>query len=125
MAAKELTLVEILAMIKESKIFLLKYNGKVMGLRVKIFDKDITDFYYYDIGLDTVSNNQDIRDFVNKTQKSFGTMELKAHNGALMTQDEIDGTMQIRSFPNEGEAVTILTRLMGVYGYKYVLPDSQ
>ena len=122
---KELTLVEILGLIKESKVYLLKYQGKVLGLRVKIFSKDTNDFYYYDIGLEVVSNNQDVRDFVNKTQKSFGVMELKPHNGGLMTDDEISGAIQIRSFPNEAEAVNVLTKLMAVYGYKYVIPNQQ
>ena len=122
--AKELTLVEILEMIKESKIYLLKYQGKVLGLRVKIYNKDTTDYDFYDIGLEVVSNNQEVKDFVNKTQKSFGIMDLISYNGGLATEDEISGKVQVRSFPSTEEAVAVLTKLMAVYGYKYVIPNQ-
>ena len=51
-----MTLTEKLNYVKQSELYKLAYNGKVLGLRVKIFNSETEKFNYYDFELDLIKS---------------------------------------------------------------------
>lgn len=93
--------------LESSTIYKLKYNGKILGFRVKYYSIESKSFNYYDFELQYVKR-QDLRDYLNKSYKDFQSLELINNNGVACTQDEIDGKVSVFEFKDEKSAESIL-----------------
>lgn len=100
---------------KESKIYKLLYNGKVVALRVKSYNINTQSYEYYDFETKFVTSNENIRTFLKAQQSKFGELQLKAVGTTLATQDEIDGKINVIEFKDEANAISILAPITYLY----------
>lgn len=111
-----MTLVEKVSHVKESEIFKLVFEGKVLGLRVRFFDVNIDKFLYYDFELDTIKGNQGVVQFINSINKDMRSISLSRNgSGLLVSEDEVKHGVIVQEFENESDAVTVLGLLSRIY----------
>lgn len=103
-----MTLREKLDNIKQAEIFKLIFEGKVVGLRVKSYNVNFDTFEYYDFTLKTISGNQAVKDFVNGLQSRMSCVELIEHGDIFASREEIDGSITVKEFKTEREALHVL-----------------
>ena len=120
-----MTLAEKVAKIKESELYKLVFEGKVLGLRVKFFDANADAFVYYDFELDTVRDNKGVVHFVNSIKESMASVKLHRNgSGLLVSDDEEKLGIIIQEFENEADAVRVLEPLSKIYSAKAEEADS-
>lgn len=108
-----MTLAEKLNLIKQSELYKLSYNGKVLGLRVKIFNSETEKFNYYDFELDLIKS-KDLVDFV-KGLHGMKSIALKKQNDLLLSGAEINNNVVIQEFKDPGVAEDVLFKLKLIY----------
>lgn len=111
-----MTLVEKLNLIKQSELYKLAYNGKVLGLRVKIFNSETEKFNYYDFELDLIKSKE-LVDFV-KGLHGMKSIALKKQNDLLLSGAEINNNVVIQEFKDSGVAEDVLFKLKLIYDSK-------
>ena len=111
-----MTLVEKLNLIKQSELYKLSYNGKVLGLRVKIFNSETEKFNYYDFELDLIKS-KDLVDFV-KGLHGMKSIALKKQNDLLLSGAEINNNVVIQEFKDPVVAEDVLFKLKLIYDSK-------
>lgn len=111
-----MTLAEKLNLIKQSELYKLAYNGKVLGLRVKIFNSEIEKFNYYDFELDLIKSKE-LVDFV-KGLHGMKSIALKKQNDLLLSGAEINNNIVIQEFKDSGVAEDVLFKLKLIYDSK-------
>lgn len=111
-----MTLAEKLNLIKQSELYKLAYNGKVLGLRVKIFNSETEKFNYYDFELDLIKSKE-LVDFV-KGLHSMKSIALKKQNDLLLSGAEINNNVVIQEFKDSGVAEDVLFKLKLIYDSK-------
>lgn len=111
-----MTLVEKLSLIKQSELYKLAYNGKVLGLRVKIFNSETEKFNYYDFELDLIKSKE-LVDFV-KGLHGMKSIALKKQNGLLLSGAELNNNIVIQEFKDSGVAEGVLFKLKLIYDSK-------
>lgn len=111
-----MTLAEKLNLIKQSELYKLSYNGKVLGLRVKIFNSETEKFNYYDFELDLIKS-KDLVDFV-KGLHGMKSIALKKQNDLLLSGAEINNNVVIQEFKDPGVAEDVLFKLKLIYDSK-------
>lgn len=111
-----MTLAEKLNMIKQSELYKLSYNGKVLGLRVKIFNSETEKFNYYDFELDLIKSKE-LVDFV-KGLHGMKSIALKKQNDLLLSGAEINNNVVIQEFKDSGVAEDVLFKLKLIYDSK-------
>ena len=115
-----MTLVEKLAKIKESELFKLMFDGKVLGLRVKFFDVNADKFLYYDFELDIVRQNKGVVAFVRSIGNMRSIQLQRNGNGLLVSEDELNNGIIVQEFESEADAVKVLEPLRAIYKAKAV-----
>lgn len=111
-----MTLAEKLSLIKQSELYKLAYNGKVLGLRVKIFNSETEKFNYYDFELDLIKSKE-LVDFV-KGLHGMKSIALKKQNDLLLSGAEINNNVVIQEFKDSGVAEDVLFKLKLIYDSK-------
>lgn len=111
-----MTLAEKLNLIKQSELYKLAYNGKVLGLRVKIFNSETEKFNYYDFELDLIKSKE-LVDFV-KDLHGMKSIALKKQNDLLLSGAEINNNVVIQEFKDSGVAEDVLFKLKLIYDSK-------
>lgn len=111
-----MTLAEKLNLIKQSELYKLAYNGKVLGLRVKIFNSETEKFNYYDFELDLIKSKE-LVDFV-KGLHGIKSIALKKQNDLLLSGAEINNNVVIQEFKDPGVAEDVLFKLKLIYDSK-------
>lgn len=111
-----MTLAEKLNLIKQSELYKLSYNGKVLGLRVKIFNSETEKFNYYDFELDLIKS-KDLIEFV-KSLHGMKSIALKMQNDLLLSGAEINNNVVIQEFKDPGVAEDVLFKLKLIYDSK-------
>lgn len=111
-----MTLAEKLNLIKQSELYKLAYNGKVLGLRVKIFNSETEKFNYYDFELDLIKSKE-LVDFV-KGLHGMKSIALKKQNDLLLSGAEINNNVVIQEFKDSGVAEDVLFKLKLIYDSK-------
>lgn len=111
-----MTLVEKLNLVKQSELYKLAYNGKVLGLRVKIFNSETEKFNYYDFELDLIKSKE-LVDFV-KGLHGMKSIALKKQNDLLLSGAEINNHVVIQEFKDTGVAEDVLFKLKLIYDSK-------
>lgn len=111
-----MTLAEKLNLIKQSELYKLAYNGKVLGLRVKIFNSETEKFNYYDFELDLIKS-KDLIEFV-KSLHGMKSIALKMQNDLLLSGAEINNNVVIQEFKDTGVAEDVLSKLRLIYESK-------
>lgn len=111
-----MTLTEKLNLIKQSELYKLSYNGKVLGLRVKIFNSETEKFNYYDFELDLIKSKE-LVDFV-KGLHGMKSIALKKQNDLLLSGAEINNNVVIQEFKDSGVAEDVLFKLKLIYDSK-------
>lgn len=111
-----MTLAEKLNLIKQSELYKLSYNGKVLGLRVKIFNSETEKFNYYDFELDLIKSKE-LVDFV-KGLHGMKSIALKKQNDLLLSGAEINNNVVIQEFKDSGVAEDVLFKLKLIYDSK-------
>ena len=106
-----MTLREKLENINKSEIIKLMYDGKVLGLRVKVFNVNTDVFEYYDFTLNTISGNQSVKNFINSLQNNMNSVDLIEHNGILASNEEINGSIIVKEFKTEHDAIRVLSQV--------------
>ena len=111
-----MTLAEKLNLIKQSELYKLAYNGKVLGLRAKIFNSETEKFNYYDFELDLIKSKE-LVDFV-KGLHGMKSIALKKQNDLLLSGAEINNNVVIQEFKDSGVAEDVLFKLKLIYDSK-------
>lgn len=111
-----MTLAEKLNLIKQSELYKLSYNGKVLGLRVKIFNSETEKFNYYDFELDLIKSKE-LVDFV-KGLHGMKSIALKKQNDLLLSGAELNNNIVIQEFKDSGVAEDVLFKLKLIYDSK-------
>lgn len=111
-----MTLVEKLNLIKQSELYKLAYNGKVLGLRFKIFNSETEKFNYYDFELDLIKSKE-LVDFV-KGLHGMKSIALKKQNDLLLSGAEINNNVVIQEFKDSGVVEDVLFKLKLIYDSK-------
>lgn len=111
-----MTLVEKLNLVKQSELYKLAYNSKVLGLRVKIFNSETEKFNYYDFELDLIKSKE-LVDFV-KGLHGMKSIALKKQNDLLLSGAEINNHVVIQEFKDSGVAEDVLFKLKLIYDNK-------
>ena len=111
-----MTLAEKLNLIKQSELYKLSYNGKVLGLRVKIFNSETEKFNYYDFELDLIKSKE-LVDFV-KGLHGMKSIALKKQNDLLLSGAELNNNIVIQEFKDSGVAEDVLFKLKLIYESK-------
>lgn len=111
-----MTLAEKLNLIKQSELYKLSYNGKVLGLRVKIFNSETEKFNYYDFELDLIKSKE-LVDFV-KRLHGMKSIALKKQNDLLLSGAELNNNVVIQEFKDPGVAEDVLFKLKLIYDSK-------
>lgn len=111
-----MTLAEKLNLIKQSELYKLSYNGKVLGLRVRIFNSETEKFNYYDFELDLIKSKE-LVDFV-KGLHGMKSIALKKQNDLLLSGAEINNNVVIQEFKDSGVAEDVLFKLKLIYDSK-------
>lgn len=107
-----MTLREILDNAKQSEIYKLRCDGKIIGLRVKRYNVNTGQFEYYDFETSIILN-MNVRNFINGL--SMKTIELNHVNGLLMSEAEVRGEIIVGNFETEAEAVKALQPFIRIY----------
>ena len=111
-----MTLAEKLNLIKQSELYKLSYNGKVLGLRAKIFNSETEKFNYYDFELDLIKSKE-LVDFV-KGLHGMKSIALKKQNDLLLSGAEINNNVVIQEFKDSWVAEDVLFKLKLIYDSK-------
>ena len=111
-----MTLKDIISSIKESEICKLKFEGKVLGLRVKNFNVNTLQFDYFDFELDVIKDKE-IINFV-KGLSDMKSISLRKNRGFLVSEAEMHNNVVIKEFEDTYSAETVLKTIMNIYKYK-------
>lgn len=111
-----MTLTEKLECIKQSELYKLSFEGKVLGLRVKIYNSEIEKFNYYDFELELIKSKE-LVDFV-KGLQCMKSITLKRQNGMLLSGAELNNNIVIQEFEDSGVAESVLYKLKMIYDSK-------
>ena len=109
-----MSLSSVIASLKQSKIYSAKFNGEIVGFRVKIFDVDTRQFNYYDFDKSTVAGSEDLKNYINNNYKSFDTVTLILHNGSYCSQEEINGQIVANNFKDTNQAIEIIGKVIKI-----------
>lgn len=112
-----MTLREKLDKIKESEIFKLVYNGKVLGLRVKSFNVVTDKFDYYDFELSIITN-QNVINFIRSIKDMKSVELIRTGNGLLISESEQKQGVVVGEFEDESDAIRVLQPFIRIYEYK-------
>lgn len=112
-----MTLREKLDKIKESEIFKLVYNGKVLGLRVKSFNVVTDKFDYYDFELSIITN-QNVINFIRSIKDMKSVELIRTGNGLLISESEQKQGVVVGEFEDESDAIRVLQQFIRIYEYK-------
>lgn len=102
--------------IKQSELYKLSFEGKVLGLRVKIYNSNTDKFNYYDFELELIKSKALI-DFV-KSIENMKSIALKRENGMLLSGSEINNNIIIQEFEDTVAAESVLSSLKFIYETK-------
>lgn len=106
---------KILNNIKSCGIYKLRYNKKIIGLRVKCYNLASGNFDYYDFELETISENRGIKDFINSIHSSLDVIDLISYNNVLASEDEINGFISVKEFKDTESAINVLSSVKCLY----------
>lgn len=102
--------------IKQSRIYRLKHEGELKGLRMKVYNTSTDSFDYYDFAVSTVKENDKCSEFIGRHLKDFEALELvRVNEGTLATRDEIDGTITVKESKSVDELVLLVRLVSEVY----------
>lgn len=114
----------------KSELYRLVYEGKILGMRAKVYNKDTNTFDYYDFATNLISDKQ-LQGFLKDNKNKFSPLELlefkdkvtnpdgsETINITLMTQEEVDNKQLISEFKDKQEAEKVLNFLKKVYEVK-------
>ena len=99
--------------IKESNIYKLICNGKIVGLRVKYFEHSLNSFIYYDLDLDKANSSDFLRSYIS-TSNNLRLIELHEKGGLLISDDELANNIIIQEFRNLDHAVAIIKKIIQI-----------
>lgn len=109
-----MSLSKVVADLKKSEIYTLKYSGQVLGFRVKLFNVDTREFDYYDFNKSIVAGSQELKDYINNNHKNFSVLALREHNGLAMSDDEISGKIEVKNFKDTKMAEEIIGKVVKI-----------
>ena len=112
----KMTLKEILNNVKQSEIYKLTADGKILGLRVKYFNVNTYMFEYYDFELDVVKN-RDLVAFV-KGIVNMKSIQLHQHGNLLMSEAEIHNNLVIQELEDTAAIEKVLSEIKMIYNQK-------
>jgi len=107
--------------LKAPTIYKLVLDGKIKGLRVKVCKasrgKGIPTVCYYDFLIKYVLDNE-IQSFLKENINVFETKVLIQKDNVCMTQDEIDGNVEVQEFASSEDALKVLRVAYNYYKNK-------
>ena len=96
---------------KAPTIYKLVLDGQIKGLRVKVCKtsrgRGIPTICYYDFLIKYVLDKE-IQDFLKNNINSFETKTLIMKDNVCMTQDEIEGKVDVQEFASSEDALKVL-----------------
>ena len=106
---------------KAPTIYKLVLDGTIKGLRVKICKasrgKGIPTICYYDFLIKYVSDTE-IQTFLKDNINMFETKQLIQKDNVCMTQDELDGLVEVQEFASSEDALKVLRVAYNYYKNK-------
>ena len=102
---------------KASEILTLKYEGKVLGLRVKCYNAPSDSYLYYDFSINYVKGNEQVFKFITSIYSSCKGIELIENENDLASRDEVEGKISVTEFKDFNDAIRVLTPMVSIYKY--------
>lgn len=112
-----MTLADKLTKLKESELFKLVFDGKTLGLRIKLFDVNKDVFLYYDFTLEMVTDRE-LQSFVKSIEKMRAVPLHRNGSGLLVSDDEVKHNLIIQEFETPDDAAKALNMLRQIYETK-------
>ena len=106
--------------ILKSKIVKLRYEGRVLGLRVKSYDFSSSAFLYHDFELRVLSKNKELYEAVKSLQSTMQTHDLIKHGGRLYTESELKNNTDVGELTDVEQASRILAPVVNLYKRGYI-----
>lgn len=101
-------------------IYKLTLNGKVLGLRIKIYNSSMDSFQYFDFDIDLIQSSAKVYKFLQGNQNKFECLPLKEYNGRYYTSEELRGSISVAEFTNSSDAVKALAKIHVLYERGYI-----
>lgn len=113
-----MSLVRKIEHIKESEIFKLVFDGKVLGLRTKMASLSDDSFSYHDFTLEMVEDKA-LQDFVKHIQKDMRSIKLYRDGaGLLVSEDEVKNKLTVQEFETPEAVYKELSIMREIYERK-------
>lgn len=106
--------------ILKSKIVKLRYEGRVLGLRVKSYDFSSSAFLYHDFELGVLSKNKELYEAVKSLQSTMQTHDLIKHGDRLYTESELKNNTDVGELTDAEQASRILAPVVNLYKRGYI-----
>lgn len=110
-----MSLVETVKKIKQSQIWKLTYNGKILGFRVKAYSIQNDTFLYYDFDADIVKKLPELLEFFNSNIGSFSHKPLKKVSDRLYTEEELRKEYDAKELFSDTDVVNVLKPVILAY----------
>ena len=109
---------ERLEKLKSSGVFKLEYEGKILGLRICIFNLDTCKYDYYDFRLRSIES-QNLKDRINQVVSAGGSKvdKLISVNNMLVTESEIKSGAVITALEDNKVIESLIMKLEKVITY--------
>lgn len=112
-----MTLKERVENIKNSNIYVLKYQGETVGYRVSVFEPNEEVFRHYDFGVDLL---EDFDVVAHKRLKGYEpnmpVINCVAQGTTCISEAELRGEITVKEFKDEANAVAVLTPVLNLRG---------
>ena len=110
-----MSLVETVTKIKQSQIWKLTLDGKILGFRVKTYSIQNDIYLYYDFDADIVKKLPELLEFFNSNIGSFSHKLLKRVSGLLCTEEELRKEYDAKELFTDADVVNVLKPVILAY----------
>ena len=118
------------ASVCKSCLYTLTLDGKIVGMRAKVFDKGTNDFSYNDFSTSLIKDKE-VQNFLRENKAKFTALHLvenvstvdngdgtKTVTTVMVTEEEIKSQLQVKEFKTAEEAESILKEIINIYKVK-------
>lgn len=118
------------ASVCKSCLYTLTLDGKIVGMRAKVFDKGTNEFNYYDFSTSLIKDKE-VQNFLRENKAKFTALPLvenvstvdngdgtKTVTTVMVTEEEIKNQLQVKEFKTAEEAKSILKEIINIYNVK-------
>lgn len=106
----------------DSDIYRLVYDGKAVGLRIRLYSRTSDSYVYYDFRPDLVRNDPFVVKFIEDNFSSLESVSLEVLGGKLVSKEEYTNNYEVAEITDETLAIA---RIKDVIRYRSLRRVSQ